>query len=104
MTSRELIDDIWSRRHEPFSVRMTVRQVNFFIDLLRRERIAPPTRQHCYPLYGGTVPLEVVVYPNGAGFVRVQQWAITPDQSCDAKWRLKTDAELRADRTSVSPS
>lgn len=100
MTSIELIVDIWGRRREPWSARMTAKQVNFFIDLLAREHQAPPTRQRIYPIYGlkESPPLEVVVYPNGAGFVRVQQWAITPDNAAPSKWRLKTEAELAAER------
>ena len=79
---------------------MTVKQVGFFLSLLRQERRLPPTRQNVYPLLnGGDCPLEVVVYPNGAGFVRPEQWAMTPDPASPSKWRLKTAEELAYERS-----
>ena len=99
MTSTELILDIWSHRREDWTARMTVKQVSFFLSLLRREGKLPPTAQRSYSLCnGGECPLDVVVYPNGAGFVRVEQWAMVPDNTVPSKWRLKTAEELAYER------
>jgi hypothetical protein len=106
MTSIQLIQSIWDRNHQQanpatmWSARMTTKQVNFFLSLLRQEGRLPPTNQRSYSLNnGGGCPLEVVVYPNGAGFVRVEQWAMTPDPATPSKWRLKTTEELAHERS-----
>lgn len=99
MTSSELIQSVWNRRKpNSWSAGMTIKQVGFFLGLLDRERKLPPTRQTSYHVYGLELPLEVVVYPNGAGFVRVEQWAMTPDETMPSKWRLKTKKELELSR------
>jgi hypothetical protein len=101
MTSTELALSIWGRRRpNTWSISITRKQVDFFIRLLRQERRDEPTSQRVYPIYTAppAPPLDVVVYPNGAGFIRVAQYALTPDPSSPSKWRLKTESELAAER------
>ena len=97
LTSDGLAWDIWSRasaEQQPLSVRMSAKQVSFYLDLLRRERRSPPTKQRKYITFGLPVPLEVVVYPNGAGFVQVEAFACEYLHA-ESRWRIKPEYDGR---------
>jgi hypothetical protein len=85
-TAESLTQEFWARRRAgELSVRLSVKQVTWLRGLLHDlDRRMPYT--HTYVLPSAGVPLALVIYPNGAGFLKVEDFAC---EYVNGKWRVK---------------
>ena len=66
-------------------MRLSVKQVAWLQSLLHAmDRDMPYTNTYTLPVNG--LPRSLVVYPNGAGFIKVEDFAM---EFVDSKWRVK---------------
>ena len=89
-TAETLTQEFWSRRKEgACSVNLSAKQVGWLVSLLRRMDRGL-TRTHSYTLPTTGTPLALVVYPNGAGFIKVEDFAMEFDHAA-RRWRIKDE-------------
>ena len=83
-----LTQEFWSRRKTgSLSVNLSVKQVNWLRSLLHQlDRHMPYTHTYVLPTNG--TPLALVIYPNGAGFIKVEEFAIEFDHE-SKQWKIK---------------
>jgi hypothetical protein len=85
-TAETLTAELWSRRRDgELSVKLSVKQVTWLCNLLHAMDRKMP-HSHTYTLPTNGTPLALVVYPNGAGFIKVEDFAA---EYVDGKWRIK---------------
>lgn len=89
-TAESLAQEFWGRR-KPGSIQvgLTVKQVEWLRSLLHQlDRKMPYT--HTYTLPTNGTPLALVIYPNGAGFIKVEDFAAEYDHD-SRQWRIKAE-------------
>lgn len=90
LTHNELALQIFGRRKPgSFSVNITRKQVEFLVNLWNRDTRQSRNPGHTIPIYCEEMPLDVVIYPNGAGFIRAAMHACEPVPHPGKGWRWK---------------
>jgi hypothetical protein len=87
-TAETLTQEFWSRRRAgELSVRITKKQAAWLQSLLHQmDRQMPYTHTYVLPTTG--TPLAMVIYPNGSGFIKVEDFAAEYDHE-RREWRIK---------------
>ena len=90
-TAETLTKEFWSRRSaDSLGVRLTTKQVTWLVSLLHAaDREMPHSRHYVLPTTG--TPLALVIYPNGAGFIKVEDFAV---ECVNGKWQIKPEYNL----------
>jgi hypothetical protein len=87
-TAASLTAEFWGRRRDgELAVRLSAKQVSWLRSLLHAmDREMPNSHTYILPTNG--TPLALVIYPNGAGFIKVEDFAA---EYVDGKWRIKAE-------------